>query len=330
MPTIKDVSQIKTLTSKYQYVAYSSDLDIEDLKGEIYSNINEYRDNKVKIHGWSRSKKSELVSGVFYSTDSNVWMGGSKYGNTYHYVGNMKMITYSAKRGRGKSVRKDFLTECLKYGVDPKSFQEDKQYDVDLWNLNQWKKFQQDCEHVGGYWSKRKIEKENKSIIKSDSLALDNVFKTTALANENGFGASLRSCNSCFVSPNCPLYEPDSQCRLSSDPSVSSPEDLQTLVNKVIQIQGERVLFASYVEKIQNNGLNPEVSKEVESLMRVMKDAKEILSPSDNEELTIKAKGSSVISRLFGGYGRSGGGGSRPSQSERIIDVSPLEKKEDE
>tara|TARA_Y100000592_G_scaffold48647_2_gene77090 strand:- start:396 stop:1784 length:1389 start_codon:yes stop_codon:yes gene_type:complete len=326
MPTITSIDQIKPYLAKYAYVGYSKDLELEELQGEVFSNIKKYKESGVKIHGWGRSSKKDITSGIFFSVDSSTWAGGGRYGNTYHYVGNMKMVTHSSKRGRGKEVREQFATECLKYGVDRDGFLNDDQHQIDLWNCHQWKRYSMDSEYVGGYWTKRELPSENKSIIKAESKALDQVFQTTALANGNGFGASLRSCNSCFLSPNCPVYEPDSQCNLSSDPKVNTPQDLQSLVNKVIQIQGERVLFASYAEKIQNNGINPEVSTEVQTLMQVMKDAKEILAPSSDDEITIKAKGSGVISRLFGGYGRSGGGGSRPSQSEKIIDVSPMEK----
>lgn len=326
MPTIKKTEEISQYLSKYKYVAYAKDLEIEELQGEVFSNIKKYKDLGVKIHGWGRSSKKDITSGIFFSVDSSTWAGGGRYGNTYHYVGNMKMITHSSKRGKGKAVREKFATECLKYGVDRDAFLNDDQHEVDLWNCHQWMRYSMDAEHVGGYWTKRQLPTENKSIIKAESKALDQVFHSTALANGNGFGASLRSCNSCFLSPSCPVYVQDSQCNLSSDPKVSSPQDLQALVNKVIQIQGERVLFASYAEKIQNNGINPDVSTEVQALMQVMKDAKEVLAPSNDEEIMIKAKGSGVISRLFGGYGRSGGGGSRPSQSEKIIDVSPMEK----
>jgi len=325
MPTITSVDQIQTYLNRYKYVGYSKELELEDLQGEVFSNIKKYKESSVKIHGWGRSSKKDITSGIFFSVDSSTWMGGGRYGNTYHYVGNMKMITHSSKRGRGKEVRQQFATECLKYGVDRDGFLNDDQHQIDLWNCHQWKQYSMDSEYVGGYWTKRELPSENKSIIKAESKALDQVFQTTALANGDGFGASLRSCNSCFLSPNCPAYELDSQCKLSSDPKVDTAKDIQSLVNKVIQIQGERVLFASYAEKIQNNGINPDVSSEVETLMQVMKDAKDILTPSNENEIMIKAKGSGVISRLFGGYGRSGGGGSRPSQSEKIIDVSPME-----
>ena len=59
--------------------------------------------------------------------------------------------------------------------------------------------------------------------------------------------------------------------------------------------------------------------------MNIMKTAKTVLAPVSENEVTIKAKGSGVLNQLFGGYGRSNGG-SKPSQSQKIIDVSPLEE----
>ena len=71
-------------------------------------------------------------------------------------------------------------------------------------------------------------------------------------------------------------------------------------------------------EQIQNMGINPEVSKEMETLTKLIKDSKEIMSPGGGDEVLIKAKGSGVISRLFGGYGKTGGS-SKPSTSERLL-----------
>ena len=96
------------------------------------------------------------------------------------------------------------------------------------------------------------------------------------------------------------------------------------MLNQIIQIQGDRVLFSAFAEKVQNAGINPEVSRELETLTRLMKDAKEIVSPSGGDEVMIRAKGSGIINRLFGGYGKSGGS-TKPSMSEKIIDVSPIE-----
>lgn len=86
-------------------------------------------------------------------------------------------------------------------------------------------------------------------------------------------------------------------------------------------------MFSAFAEKNQNMGLNPDVSREIQTLTKIVKEAKEIMAPI-SEEITIKARGPSVMNSLFGGYGRAGGGGgSKPSQSEAIIDVSPLDVK---
>ena len=87
-------------------------------------------------------------------------------------------------------------------------------------------------------------------------------------------------------------------------------------------------MFAAFAEKAQNMGSNPDVAKEMEALTKIIKDTKEIFS-AGGDEVTIKAKGSGVISKIFGSYGRGGGGGSKPSQSENIIDISPLESDDD-
>lgn len=134
-----------------------------------------------------------------------------------------------------------------------------------------------------------------------------------------------RTCNSCFLSGQCPAFQVDSDCSITTRLQVDDPSDIQALINRIIEIQGERVIFGAFAERMQNAGINPEVSKEMESLMNIMKTAKTVLAPVSENEVTIKAKGSGVLNQLFGGYGRSNGG-SKPSQSQKIIDVSPLEE----
>jgi hypothetical protein len=199
---------------------------------------------------------------------------------------------------------------------------------VDDWNLSQFNALARDLSFVGGYWSektditiKKESEKDVYSLAQRENAETD-------LANYDAVSRYSRACNSCFLNAQCPAFRADSDCSIDTRPSLNGYNDYKSLLNKVIEIQSERVLFAAFAEKTQNAGLNPEVSQEIEKLTAVMKDAKTILSQNDESEVTIKAKGSSVISQIFGNYGRAGGG-SKPSQSEAIIDISPMETEDE-
>lgn len=320
--TLWSFNELATIIHNYSYVGVPSSFDTEDIKTEMKPYIASLKSFKVKTHRWGRVDKETLLTGLFWSASSSNWLSGSKYGVTFEYVGNLKLVTHHGSKGSGKLVRNKLKSKCETLSLDHSLLISDDRRTVDLWNLSQWEAYSTEANRVGGYWTKRE------AAVSKDQLPVVNNQTESSLATSSQFGSYLRTCNSCYLSANCPAFEPDNNCRISTTPKVDSPEDVQQLINKVIQIQGERVLFASMSERIQNAGLNPEVSSEMETLTKLMKDAREIASPVGGDEVLIKAKGSGVISRLFGGYGRSGGG-SKPSTSERIIDISPMESEDD-
>lgn len=312
MVTARHLDDLEGLLASYSYVALSNEIDLQDAKRQIAPLIASLRSFKCRLHRWGGVDKETALTGLFWSGSSSNWITGSKYGNTYEYVGNLKLTLHHGSKGAGKRVRSGLKAKCETLGIDHSALMSDDKRAINLWNLSQWVRYSQDAEKLSGYWSERKTE--TTSLVTSS---------TKTLATPVSAVGYSRSCNSCFLSSQCPLFEPDSDCRVPTTQKVDTPDDIQDLLNKVIQIQGDRVMFSAYAERVQNAGINPEVSKELETLTKLMKDAREITSPIGGDEVLIKAKGSGVISKLFGGYGRSGGG-TKPSTSETIIDVSPL------
>jgi len=329
MYTVRDLSEdIDSLIQEYSYLAFSRSLDLAEVESLLTSKMALIKSFKTKLHIWNTFSKSLFTKKIFYSYSTTDWSTGSRLGNTYDYVGNLKICTYNPKRGNGKDVRKRFKSKCLQLDIDYNSLLDDDSETVDDWNLSQFNALARDLSFVGGYWSektditiKKESEKDVYSLAQRENTETD-------LANYDAVSRYSRACNSCFLNAQCPAFRADSDCSIDTRPSLNGYNDYKSLLNKVIEIQSERVLFAAFAEKTQNAGLNPEVSQEIEKLTAVMKDAKTILSQNDESEVTIKAKGSSVISQIFGNYGRAGGG-SKPSQSEAIIDISPMETEDE-
>lgn len=306
------------LVVEYNHIGIGSWIEDNQSNTLISSNIALLKSFNTKVHRLGRVDKETVLTGLFYSLSSSNWISGSKHGVTFEYVGNLKLTTFHGSKGSGKSVRNKLKSKCETLGLDHSLLLSDDKETVDKWNISQWVALTKDVSQVSGYWTPRKDD------MSKDQLPTIQKQTNQSLATRDQFQSYLRNCNSCYLSANCPAFEADSSCSLSITPKVETPDDIQNLLNKVIQIQGERVLFASMSEQVQNVGLNPEVSKEMETLTKLIKDSKEIMSPGGGDEVLIKAKGSGVISRLFGGYGKSGGS-SKPSTSERIIDVSPMD-----
>lgn len=312
MFTVTDLDQLDSAITNYTYIAFEPITLERGGLDKIRASTAILRSFSTKTHVWGRVNKETALSGSFWSASTSNWISGSRYGNTYDYVGNLKLVQHHATKGLGKSkVRSSLKSKCLALDIDHSLLMSDDRYTVDLWNAHQFVKFGKDTEKLKGYWSPR----DKKDLVPTT---------TKPLAVSTSVVGYSRTCNSCYVSAQCPLFEPDSVCKLPPAPQVQSPDDVEGLLNQIIQIQGDRVLFSAFAEKVQNAGINPEVSRELETLTRLMKDAKEIVSPSGGDEVMIRAKGSGIINRLFGGYGKSGGS-TKPSMSEKIIDVSPIE-----
>ena len=332
--TVASLDEIPSLIGVCAHIGIGKEHSLEDVQAAVRPLLPVLRQEGVRLHAWGRADKSAVVSGVFASSVSPSWLSGARYGNTYEYVGNLKLVTHHGSKGMGKGVRERLGSKCASLGIDHALLMADDNHAVNLWNAHQWSLFCNDADRAGGYWSRQgadtvKIKDLDLQKINNNESGLAHP-QQKVLASQEAGARYLRSCDTCFLSSTCPAFEPSSPCRISTRPKVDTPEDLQDLLNRIIEIQGERVMFAAFAEKAQNMGVNPDVSKEMETLTKLVKDTKEILSPIGENEVTVKMKGSGVISQIFGGYGRGGGGGSKPSQSEKIIDISPLEKNNDE
>lgn len=312
----------------YQLISTLSEMPARDMRA-----INNAM-GRPCFHTHGPITKEEITAGLYASGATSSWLTGATFGNTYEYVGALKMNTHHGSKGQGKRVREQFKSRCERIGVSYDALMEDDRHAVNLWNAHQWHLFARDAAFSSGaelMVTKPTFQQGDTSdlvaaVSTSNALTTPRPQQTTLATQERG-AAYLRTCNSCFLSSSCPAFALDADCSISTRPRVDTPEDLQQLLNRVIEIQGERVLFAAFAEKAQNLGINPDVSKEVQTLTKIVKEAKEIMAPI-SEEITIKARGPSVMNQLFGGYGRAGGGGgSKPSQSEAIIDVSPLDGK---
>lgn len=330
---LKELDQFDSLVGQVRHIGIGKGIEVKALRNKASQSLPALRATNTRIHAWGMVDKEAICSGVFASASSPSWISGGRYGNTYNYVGNLKMVTHHGTKGRGKEVRQDFSSKCKMLGVDHSKLIADDTREVNLWNAHQWDLYAKDASLAGGYWLQREVVKMTDE--KSKASEASNLQHQLAipqarqLASQDAGARYLRSCDSCFLSSNCPAFEPQSSCKISTRPRVDHPDDIQDLLNRIIEIQGERVMFAAYAEKTQNMGANPDVAKEMETLTKIIKDTKDIFSTSSGDEVTIKAKGSGVISKIFGSYGRGGGGGSKPSQSENIIDISPMEGEDD-
>lgn len=122
-----------------------------------------------------------------------------------------------------------------------------------------------------------------------------------------------RFCDSCYLIDRCPHYKPNATCYFRNQVRVSDANSIAEILKLLIEMQTERVLFASFIEKMEGGYTDANLSKEIKMLMEMMKDFKEIAArPQD--EVTIKIKGNpakavgeqtqqggGILSQIFGG-----------------------------
>ena len=114
--------------------------------------------------------------------------------------------------------------------------------------------------------------------------------------------ASLRQCSTCFVSANCPAFTPGSACAFKLPVEVKTKDQLKGLMNAIIEMQGQRVAFMRFAEELNGGYADPNLSNEVDRLLRLMKTTKEINDDSAFTKVTIEQRGASsgALSRIFG------------------------------
>ena len=144
-------------------------------------------------------------------------------------------------------------------------------------------------------------------------------------------GATLRSCNTCFVASNCPAFKPDSVCAFKLPVSVQTKEELKALINAVIEMQGQRVAFMRFAEEMSGGYADPNVSQEIDRLFKLIKTTKELDDSREFIRMTVERQGSAgVLSSIFGDKAQAlkelPDGGLNEAQTTQIIKQSLEDK----
>jgi hypothetical protein len=139
----------------------------------------------------------------------------------------------------------------------------------------------------------------------------------------SGVGQLMRSCDSCFIATKCPAFQPQHTCAFKIPVVIKSKDQLQGLMRTVIEIQGQRVLFARFAEEIEGQGLDGSLSSEIDRLFKSLAAMKEINDTRDVLRLEMEARGNSgMLSRLFGAdIGNTAKALQAPLHSDQVLDA---------
>lgn len=114
-------------------------------------------------------------------------------------------------------------------------------------------------------------------------------------------GSSLRQCNTCFVAANCPAFNPDHECAFHLPVSVKTKDQLVSLLNAIIEMQGSRVAFARFSEELNGGYPDPNVSQEIDRLFKLVEQMKKLEDNREFVRMTFERQGGAgVLSSIFG------------------------------
>lgn len=136
-------------------------------------------------------------------------------------------------------------------------------------------------------------------------------YKTTTEVDEDGVlqervsvesqGASLRQCDTCFIAANCPAFKPQSMCAFKLPIEVKTKDQLKSLLNAIIEMQGQRVAFMRFAEEMNGGYADPNLSQEIDRLYKLVAQMQEMGSSKEFIRMTVERQGSAgVLSSIFG------------------------------
>ena len=112
---------------------------------------------------------------------------------------------------------------------------------------------------------------------------------------------SLRQCNTCFVASNCPAFKPDNMCAFNLPVEVKTKDQLKGLLTAIIEMQGQRVAFMRFAEEMNGGYADPNLSQEMDRLLKLVNQVKELESNKEFIQITAQRQSSGgVLSAIFG------------------------------
>jgi nuclear transport factor 2 (NTF2) superfamily protein len=113
--------------------------------------------------------------------------------------------------------------------------------------------------------------------------------------------SGIRNCDSCYLASRCPAFREHSECAYEIPVEIKTKEQLRAVLRAMLEMQTSRVLFARFAEELEGQGMDTQLSAEMDRLFKLVKEFKDIEDTRDLIRFEMEAKSSSgVLSRIFG------------------------------
>ena len=137
-----------------------------------------------------------------------------------------------------------------------------------------------------------------KTVVEKDDDGNDVLKDVPVVQNQY---SSLRQCDTCFVAANCPAFKPQNTCAFNLPVEVKTKEQLKGLLTAIIEMQGQRVAFMRFAEEMNGGYADPNVSREIDRLMKLVESVNEMGNSKESIQITATRQASGgVLSAIFG------------------------------
>lgn len=301
--------------------------------------LNRMADQGVELHGLAMTKQDIMQSVKWTSVSSTSWISPQKYGATFVWSHN-QLKSYSKEQKEQARRKERFVIEAAGFDVEKILNEDPKELlRLSLWSWSQFVESinarkargvttsmishdddfaENDGDTVGGVIEPMQNrvstvvprDPGQKQVIpligfdfnkekrrNSETGQMEDIDVPTVKSRSD----SLRICDTCFLAAKCPMFEENSTCAYDIPITIRTKDQAQALMDTLVEIQAQRVLFMKMAEDAEGGHADPILSGEMDRLMKMMKSKHEM--EQEGFSLTISAKQNGqtgAMERLFG------------------------------
>lgn len=332
------ISYLQEMASQYEIIG----IPATSLEGRnLRPVLNALAVKGTRIHGIAMTKIEEMQTIRWDSVASTSWISPQRYGDTIVWTGN-ELKRYPKKYK--ETARKRHRTLFTSKGFDADKIANDQDDEVLRLSVWSWQQFEEyvNKHHKSGKVATPMFSNGPEPTAEEDPEVVDpladegepTVPTTKALAKPrevigmlpvmglttakseddddesegdpiiNIRSESARVCDTCFLAEKCPAYEPGSNCAYNIPVMIRTREQFKALQYGLLEMQTQRVFFMRFAEEMEGGYADPNLTKEMGLLQKMMATTAEM--EKEGFSITLNARGSSpvagagVISRMFG------------------------------
>lgn len=341
-PTGNDLVDLYELGERFGKVGIAQ----TNLNGrDLVLTLNRMADKGIELHGLAMTKQDIMQSVRWTSVSSTSWISPQKYGATFVWShGQLK--SYSKEQKEQARRKERFVIEAAGFDVEKILGEDPKELlRLSLWSWSQFVE-SINAKSQRGVTTKVEMPEEDFTENYEDTVGgvLEPARKTISTVSrrnpeemqiipllafegkiqkkrnpETGQmedeqinllrsrSDSMRLCDTCFLADKCPQFEESANCAYNIPITIRTKDQMQALMDTLVEIQAQRVLFMKMAEDAEGGHADPILSAEMDRLVKMAKTKHDI--EQEGFSLTISAKQSGqagIVDKIFGGLGDTG------------------------